>query len=313
MTRFQKNMQNLRRLLVHPVTRRILSWLVNALLLSLFLTVIYQNQYILPSFIQALSLKNVILCIAFYVASLIIQAVIWIDMMGYRQHDWQRAIDDFIQTYLMGRLPGGWWKWIGRATTHRAAHLSTASVFWVNVTEFGLLIFAGLSIILILSIPSLFVQTLIAILYPVIVWRSFSVLVARKPEFHHWLALRRVILWCSGYTIAWMLGAFILLRLVVPFSPEPFSIIDALRMGTMSGVVGMILQFLPVSTLFRDITLFALLDSFIETPQIVMVVFAIRLIYGVSDLVAAWGVSLALFLLRRYQRKHNLCSPIGEL
>lgn len=313
MTRFQKNMQNLCRMVIHPVTRRILSWLVNILLLSFFLVVMYQNQHLFLSFIRVLSLENIISCIVFYMISLLIQAIIWIDMMGYRQYDWQRAIDDFIQTYLMGRLPGGWWKWIGRITAYRAEHLSTTSVFLVNVTEFLLLIFTGLIIILILSISSLFVQVLMAILYPFIVWRVFSVLVARKSEFHHWRILWRVILWCSGYTIAWVLGAFILLRLVVPFSPVPFLIVDALRLGTMSGVVGMILQFLPVSTLFRDITLFALLDSFMDLPQIVVVVFSIRLIYGVSDLISAWSISLVLFLLRRYQRKRDLCSPIGEL
>lgn len=308
--KFQKYIQVLRRILARPVMRRVLAWLVNTLLLVFFLIVLYQNQHLFFNLMQVLSLKNTILYVTVYIISLLIQAIIWIDMMGYRQHDWQRAIGDFIQTYLMGRLPGGWWKWLGRATAYRAEHLSTISVLWVNVTELLLLIFTGLIIVLILSISSFPIQVLICILYPVTVWKLLSIVMNRKPEFHHWKILWRVIMWCSGYAIAWFLGAFILFRLVAPFSTVPFSIIDALRLGTISGIVGMILQFLPVSTLFRDITLFALLNPFMDLPQIMMVIFAMRLMYGISDLAAGWGISLVLLIMRRYRRGHNACSPI---
>lgn len=240
--------------------------------------------------------------------SLTIQAIVWIDMVGYRWPTWQRAIDDFIQTYLMGRLPGGWWKWLGRATLYRAEHLTTNSVLWVNVIELVLLIFTGTVIVVVLNISWPFLQALVVMLCLFLIWKTLSLFAVRKSEFCHWNSLWRVILWCVGYTAAWLLGAIILFLLAAPFGAKSFSMIDAIRFGTISGIVGLLLQFIPISTLFRDLTLFALLNRFMDISQIVVVIFTIRLLYGIGDLVSAWVVALTLFVVRRTSEQ-KLRSP----
>ncbi len=307
----QKSVRVVRCIFTQTLMQRILKPVINTLFLVLTLFIFYQNQHLLPTLSKSLSIQNVILCIVLYMLSLIIQAAIWIDMIGYRRHDWQRAIDDFIQTYLMGRLPGGWWKWLSRVTVYRAEHLSTKAAFWVNTTELALLILTGITIVFVLCIPALLFQLVIVILYPLIVWKVLASLVTQNSEFNHWRSFWRVGWWCTGYTTAWLLGAFILFILSTPFISKPLSIIDALRLGTISGIVGLILQFIPISTLFRDLTLFALLDQFMEVPQIVLTIFAIRLIYSISDLISAWGISLILFVIRRYTTRNNVQSLIS--
>ncbi|MGQ9612265.1 MAG: hypothetical protein ACUVSL_16190 [Chloroflexus sp.] len=270
---------------------------VNVLLLVMLLIVILQNHQSLQSLYQLLSVKNVFLIPLLYLTSLSIQMTIWIDMIGYKQTQWKYAIDDFIQTYLMGRLPGGLWKWVGRITVYRAHHLSKTTAVWVNIMEVSLLITSGVIILLLLKLSSIVLQITVLGVYFLLVWLIMFLVAVIKPELTHWKVFHRSFFWCMGYSISWLLGSYILFLLVSPLSGLPFSLWDAVFVGILSGIAGQLLQFIPVSTLLRDLTLFALLGKLLTVPQIILVVFALRVMYSLSDIVSSWVITLAVSLI----------------
>jgi len=271
---------------------------VNLFFLGLIGIIFYQNRQIIPVVWNSLSIQKFVTCLLLYIISLVIQATIWISMIGYRQQHWYQGFDDFIQTYLMGRLPGGWWKWLGRITVYRALHLSKTTVLWVSVAELALLTISGASIIIVVSLSSPIWQSLTVFLSLILAWLFFKLFIVRRPECHHLGSPWQLIWYWCGYSVAWLLGATILYLLAAPLSVTPLSLKDTVLISTMSGLAGIVVQFLPISALLRDIALGSLLNRFMDLPQIVIAVFMIRIIYSLGDMASSWITSIILLLMR---------------
>jgi len=279
-------------------SKYVLKFITNGLIFVIFLTMISQNQQLIYNLIFSLSLHNIFWFPVLYGLSLLIQAAIWMDMMRYSRCDWKHAIEDFMQTYLMGHLPGGWWKWLGRITVYRAKHLSAAAIFWINVVEFVLLVTSGLSLVLFQILPLNLKLTLFPI-FLILTWWIISISVKSKLNLNYRQSVTRVFYWWIGYVIAWILGAIILFLLVNSISTSQFSLHDAIFIGTTSGITGQVLQFIPVSLLFRDLTMVTLLNKFMDIPQTIVVIFALRIIYSFSDIMWTWVISLVVNVINR--------------
>lgn len=280
-----------------PRLQRRLELGINLLLLAIVALVVYQNSELLPLLGQSLSLSTLAMCLGLYLLSLLIQAAIWIDLMGYRSGERRVAIEDYVQTTLMGRLPGGLWKWFGRVTVYRAQHLSTRAILLVNLIELLLLLLsAGLVLALLSALAwqwqllAIAAQALVA---AGLVWRLRPLV----PGLQRKLIVLRVLIWCGAYALAWGCGAAILYLLVQPFSQAPLDLVAALRLACLSGVVNLVFQILPVSLLFRDLTLLALLGPFMSSPQALVAIFALRLVSSVCELLASWLVIAGVRLL----------------
>jgi hypothetical protein len=291
------------RALVPPRVQRMLEWAVNGLLLGLVGLVIYQNRDLLPILGQSLAPHVLLFCLGLYFLSLMIQAAIWIDMMGYRAGEYRTAVEDYIQTTLMGRLPGGVWKLLGRITLYRAPRLSVRTILAINIFElFLLMLAAGIILFALTPIPA---ASLILVVIAAIGagWVSIRKLAPVIPGLQRPAALLRLLLWLLGYMLAWLCGAAILYLLVTPFSGTALNLADALRLACASGVVNLIFQFLPVSLLFRDLTLVVLLVPFMSQPQAIVAIFALRLVSSICELISSW---LLLGLVRRLHRHDDV-------
>lgn len=272
-------------------SRRTQRWIelgLNLFLLAVVALIIYQNGELLPILGRSLSLVSLVSCLGLYLLSLSVQAAIWIDLMGYRSGERRLALADYVQTTLMGRLPGGLWKWFGRVTVYRAAHLSTSAILLVNLIELLLLLLtAGLLIALLFPTAwywRLLVVAAQLLLASAIVWR----LTPLVPGLQRRLIVVRVAGWCAGYLLAWGCGALILYLIAQPFSQTPLDLVTVLRLTSVSGVVNLLFQILPVSLLFRDLTLLALLGPFMSSPQAIVVIFALRLVSSICELLSSW-------------------------
>ena len=285
-------------ILKKPSTNIIVRAIVNLFFLGLTGIIFYQNRQIIPVVWNSLSIQKFVTCLLLYITSLVIQATIWINMIGYRQQNWYQGFDDFMQTYLMGRLPGGWWKWLGRVTVYRALHLSKTTVLWVSIAELVLLTMSGTSIIIVVSLSSPIWQSLTVLLSLILSWLFFKLLIVRRPECYHLRSSWQLIWYWCGYSTAWLLGATILYLLAAPLSVTPLTLKDTVLLSTMSGLAGLVLQFLPISALLRDLALGALLNRFMDLPQVVIVVFIIRIIYNLSDMSSSLITSAILLLMR---------------
>ncbi len=281
------------------ISRRTQRWIevgINLFLLAVVALIIYQNSELLPTLGQSLALSSLLSCLGLYLLSLSIQAAVWIDLMGYRPGERRAALADYIQTTLMGRLPGGWWKWFGRVTVYRAAHLSTRAILLVNLIELLLLMLAAGIVIALLS-PIAWYWRLLAIVVQGLaagglLWRLRPIV----PGLQRRLIGLRVVGWSGSYLLAWGCGALILYLLAQPFSRIPLDLSTVLRITCLSGVVNLLFQLLPVSLLFRDLTLLALLGSFMSSAQAVVVIFALRLVSSVCELISSWILVAAVRL-----------------
>jgi hypothetical protein len=281
------------------VSRRTQRWIevgINLFLLAVVALIIYQNSELLPTLGQSLALGSLVSCLGLYLLSLSIQAAIWIDLMGYRPGERRAALADYIQTTLMGRLPGGWWKWFGRVTVYRAAHLSTRAILLVNLIELLLLMLTA-GIVIALLLPIAWYWRLLAIAVQSLavgglLWRLAPIVPGLQRRF----IFLRAVVWSSGYILAWGCGALILYLLAQPFSRMQLDLFVVLRLTCLSGVVNLLFQLLPVSLLFRDLTLLALLGSFMSSAQAVVVIFALRLVSSVCELLSSWILVAAVRL-----------------
>lgn len=270
---------------------------LNITLLSIVAVIIYRYQDLLPVLRQSLSIPSVMGCLSLYLISFLVQGGVWIDMMGYRRSDWHTAINDYVQTNLMGRLPGGWWKFLGRVTIYRASHVSIRTIVAINLFELLLLLLAGASLLTLVALTSWPVKmALIASQFSIAIV-LIRYLVVAVPHLKRRSA-GRILFWYGAYAFAWWCGALILHLIAVPFSPSSFRVTDAVRLATLSGIVNMAFQFLPVNLLFRDLTLFTLLEPFMSFSHAIVLIFALRLIYSIGELLSSWLVIGCARMLR---------------
>jgi hypothetical protein len=282
---------------VPPRLRRGIGLGLNLALLALVGLIIYQHQELLPTLREALSPQILVACLGLYLLSLLFQTVIWIDLMGYQLSEYPVAVEDYVQTNLMSRLPGGIWKLIGRMTIYRTPRLSAGAVLVINLFELLLLILsAGLIVSLLLPLAPGWRALIVG---GILVALGLSVrrLGGLVPGLQRPLPLLRPLIWLAGYLLCWLGGAALAYLIFLPFASLSF--LDLLLPVTLSGMVSLALQFLPISLLFRDLTLVTLMAPFMSPSQAIVAIFALRLVSSVCELLASWLLISGVQLLPR--------------
>src|SRR5690349_12845868 len=186
-------------------SRRLQRWLaiaVNCVLLTLLGLIIYQNRDDLPLVEQLLDLRMIGGSLLLYITSFLVQLTIWSDMMGYGRGERMGAMEDYIRTTFMGRLPGGLWKIVGRMTIYRAPRLTSRAILAVNLIEVLLLLLTnGILMLSFSALPAwLRLAGAAALLLTLVTLatQSFRFIPAlqRRHRPLRWL------LWSAGYLLA---------------------------------------------------------------------------------------------------------------
>lgn len=298
--------------------RRPFNIVINGLMVLLLSYVIYQNQEALPQLARLLSPTLIGMCLLLYLLSLIIQFVIWVDLMGYQRTELGRATEEYISTIFMGMLPGGLWKIFGRMTVYRAPRLTANTILMINLVEPLLLLLANA--VVLLSINTLDWMTRLAGFTTLVVLTGIAAVRLSRPlppfqhadgsdsgsgndnsngNVHSLAAFIRWLLWIGGYVVVWLLAGKIIF-LVLTHYGIPLTYAQAVSYWCIAGVAGLVLQALPVNALVRDATLVALLvQASISLPVAIIAAFAIRLIMMTSELTIGWTLLGGIWLSRR--------------
>jgi hypothetical protein len=217
--------------------------------------------------------------------------------MKYRHTDIGFALEAYIQTIFLGRLPGGVWKLIGRITVYRAPHHSIRAIVTINLAEIGLVLFANAVLLLFLVDVNwrLWVAGVTGVLLAAfLAWRAGGSALA-SYKLVSWLT------WIGCYMLSWVCGALMLYMIVGPFEGS-IALLDSLRFWCIAGAAGILLQVLPLSSLVRDMTLVAMLQGSMPLASAVVAGFAMRLFLSMCELLTGWSLLWLLGLFAHRDR-----------
>ncbi len=281
--------------------RRLKRWFnpaLNLTLLILWLLILYKNRDDLPFVEQMLQPQVIALCLLAYVVSFGIQLGVWASLMGYTWSERRLAISDYVWTTLMGRVPGGIWKIVGRMTIYRASRLTPRTILAINGLEVLLLLMANALVLLVISS----LTPLAHLLGMLVLATLFVLLMMIVPNFISTMrGAGRTSKWLvglAGYVASWVCGGLLVYTLFQPLRPLNFTWLTALQVWCLSGAVSVVLQLLPLSTLFRDVTLVALIKPFLPLHRALIAVLALRLISLASELLIGWCLLGTLRLMK---------------
>jgi hypothetical protein len=285
--------------------RRQIGVLVSLSQVVLLGVLLYRNKETLPLVARLVAPSIIGSCLLLYLISLLLQFSIWSDLLGYRRAEQGRALEEYIRTNFMGRLPGGLWKIVGRMTIYRAPRLPARAILVVNVLEILLMLLASAAVIFLsssldwrLRLAGLCSLALTLLLLAVLAARMQSVLQSVHSPVH-WIA------WTGGYIVAWLCGGMITYLVIAPFDVT-ITFSDALRYWCIAGATGLLLQVIPLNILIRDATLVALLQSFMSLTNAIIAAFAVRLVMLVCDLAIGWTLLGLVEIIRRASIRSEL-------
>lgn len=284
-----------------PTARRRFGFVLNLTLLLLLGVILYQSRADLPRLAQQFSWRLAALAGLCYAASFSLQLLIWADLSGYRRYEWRDALDQYVRTTFMARLPGGLWKIAGRMTVYRAPRISPRAALAVALVELALLLATSAALLLLLTPLDWWLRvgaglTLIAALTGVAL--RTAGLVPGLQRGKGWL---RWPLWSAGYALSWICGGlmvYLMIRMLGYAGAVPVA--ESIKLWCISGAAGLALQFIPVSALFRDGTLVVLLQPLVPLHIAVLAAVLMRLAMMVFELAIGWALLGLLHLTRKY-------------
>jgi hypothetical protein len=272
--------------------RRHIGIAVNISLVILFAVLLYTNQTTLPLLIRVMTPAILGACFVFYLSSFLLQFVVWAGLMGYRRAEMVDGLQSYVGTIFMGRLPGGVWKLIGRMTVYKAPQHSLRAVVAINIAEIGIAIFTNFVLLLFLVDLHWYLRVigLTGVLVIGLLARQAGGATLMQYKLPSWL------LWVGCYMLAWVFGALMVYAIVGAFGVK-LPILVLLRFWCLAGAAGILLQVLPLSSLVRDMTLVAMLQSSMPIASAVVAGFAMRLFLSMCELLSGWLILGLLWLM----------------
>lgn len=220
-----------------------------------------------------------LISLLFGLISLILQAINWNFIVNRNFSKPINNIEIYFKTLLMRRLPGGFWHWHGRVNLYNNSNTQpTKKISKANAVEFLGLIFSG-------AIAFLLMEHLYFGL--VIFFFSYLILFYLTREKHKTLSNYSIpIFLILSYVVCWLMGGYILHTLYNFVSPTPnLGLNRAISFWVITGTIGTIFFFMPITGIFRELTLTALLSNFLEFSKIILLSLFIRIVLYVCDVI----------------------------
>lgn len=269
-------------------------------------------SYLYPIMLIAISWKDIgdldfsdfanpfLLSLVFGFVSLILQAMNWNIIVGNKSSTLTNNIEIYFKTLLMRRLPGGFWHWHGRVSLYNNAIEHTSNkIGKANSIEFLGLVLSGATTFL-----------LVEHFYWGWVLFTFSYLLLfylgkekNKKKVSKFLVPLILLL---SYMVCWLMGGLILYTLLTYISPTiNIMLLKSISFWVITGTVGTVFFFMPVTGIFRELTLTALLSPYLEFSKIILLSLLIRVILYLCD------VSVSLIGLGIITLNNKKSSKIG--
>ncbi|MDF1520274.1 MAG: hypothetical protein P1P73_07310 [Brevefilum sp.] len=247
-------------------------------------------SYLYPIILIAISWKDIgdldinnfakpfLLSMLFGFVSLILQAMNWDIIVGNKYSNLTNNIEIYFKTLLMRRLPGGFWHWHGRVSLYNnAIEQKSNKIGKANTIEFLGLVLSGATTFL-----------LVEHFYWGWVLFIFSYLVMfhlEREKFSNDVSKYLVpLILLFSYMICWFMGGLILDTLLTYISPTiSITLLKSISFWVITGTVGTVFFFMPVTGIFRELTLTALLSPYLDFSKIILLSLLIRVILYLGD------------------------------
>lgn len=220
--------------------------------------------------------------IILYLLSALIQLINWIIILRQNIHHFFDDFKIFSQTFLLQRLPGGFWQWLGRIQLYNAKKdISSEKIVSSIVVERVSLISTGFVIYLFILNSWLGSLGLIVTLVIFSVW-------PKKKNYKNKSALFFPLIHLVSYIVCWIFGGLILWNVAkIVVSSNSFSLLNAISVWSITGTIGLIFFFIPGSLGIRELSLSSLLIPTFSFSESILVSLIIRLLFLVSDIIFA--------------------------
>lgn len=274
--------------------------LVNVMLFVLVSSLIYQNRDQISQFKAIFDLKNLLLCLFSYAIAYILQFFIWSGLMGNHAGGRVNALRDYVNTTLMGRLPGSVWKILGRVTIYKTNTISSRTVVLINLTEMLVIGLGNAILLILLGSWHIAYQILLMAL-------SLAILLIAKRINKPYLSREKNRIWHWSWWLIcamgeWICGGIFVYLLIHPFlvlAQASISVLAVIVIWCRVGAAGLILQIIPLGSFFRDATLVIFLQSVMPLSHALIAATVVRLGLLMADVSIGW---LFLIASSRYKR-----------
>jgi hypothetical protein len=268
--------------------------------------ILYQYRETLLTYPWHIRPGPLLLALGFYIIDLLLAVWAWTGLIGrltgplpFREH-----LRIYALTQIAGRIPGAPWHLVGRAVAYGQHAISMRITGVASAIELMLTVISGI-------LSGLFIQPVLYASTPFSLWLGIPViglgLVIVHPRVIRWL-LRRLgrgqdgiawtfrdsIIGLFRYLLVWMVGGGILYYVIIALQPNPtVSFLSIVGMWGFSGGLAVALQLSPTGFGLREITLTALLSTFMSPGLAIVIAIVMRIFLTICEVMASFAASLA--------------------
>jgi len=276
-------------------------------IIILYLIYFVKNNYLeLIEIIENIEISYIYCSIVVYISLLFLASLLWSSIVreiGIELY-WRKNINIYFLTLAARRLPGSIVHVIGRVGLYKHYGYSGKRIALASFVEYLMIIGSGVILTIFFSFFNLkifseiWVYLFIGIFLLFVLVNPKTVSYINKKinieDVRSKIKFTKILSWMIGYSLIWLCGGFFLFLIILSVKPDgEISWIQSIFPWLSSGVVGMIITFLPSGLGAVEITLSYILSSHITLSLAISIAFLSRIIQTVMDLV----ISTIMYLI----------------
>lgn len=283
----------------------------------LYLLYFVKNNYLeLIEIIENIEISYIYYSIIVYISLLFFASLLWSSIVREIGIDlyWRKNINIYFLTLAARRLPGSIVHVIGRVGLYKHYGYSGNRIALASFVEYLMIIGSGVILTIFFSFFNLKIFNeiwgflFIGLFFLIVLVNPKSVSYINKKirvnGGRSKIKFTKILSWIIGYSLIWLCGGFFLFLIILSVKPDvSISWIQSIFPWLSSGVVGMIITFLPSGLGAVEITLSYILSSHLTLSLAISVAFLSRIIQTVLDMVIS---TIIYFILKVINPKELL-------
>ena len=271
---------------------------INIILVLYISIIIFKQENIIQHIKESYNIIYLIICLLLYGLSILSQIAVWVGLTIQSQENYIQYINNYIYANLASQV-GNIWKYVTRILIYRNDHKSTNIIFF-SLIEILLLLLSGSLLIVYLINITIHIKIVFMCIVIVILYLTYVVklkVFTNEFNFIYWILFLLQLTF-----INWLGGGIIFYIIIRPFSElYNISLVNILIISCSTSFISVILQNVPLSSIFRNVVYFYYLDEYIMDVKISILALSILYIsIQMMDLLYNW-----LILVVTNKLKHN--------
>ncbi|MDO9087403.1 MAG: hypothetical protein Q7U53_14435 [Anaerolineaceae bacterium] len=224
--------------------------------------------------------------------------------------NWKINVKIYLSTLAARRLPGSIIHVLGRVSLYKLLGQSLKRIALASALEYILIVWSGVILTILFTFINFHIidKFWILILIGLVIFMvtinpkfiNFLLNKLNREEYKTQLNYWKILYWLIGYSIIWLLGGFFLILIIYTINSDlKFLWYQSVLPWISSGIIGMIITFLPSGLGVVEITLSSYLSKFVGISIALSAALLSRIIQTFIDVIISF-----LFLLL-----NKLCNP----